>query len=286
MVKFGRIYELVVQGQTIEHTLKFPLTCKFNIERKNFSMANSASFTIYGLSLSSRKDIYYDTYFKKKLVPITFKAGFMSQPSLPTIFKGNVTAAYTSREGPELVTHITALDGGFGIDTSMISQTIEPPWRFTQTIKRVMSKLDGVEVGQVLIGPEPKPSESSVTFNGKVWDVLKQYVPEDGSLFIDNGVVNMLGQNITLPSPGIRELSSETGLLNIPKKFGYQVDCDCLFEPQFTIGQSLNLKSSLAPWVNGPYKVIGLHHSGTISGVESGDARTGLSLLSTAAVVA
>lgn len=285
MVKFGRIYELKVQGQELgEHLIKFPLTCKFSVERKNFAMSNTAQFSIYGLSLSSRKDIYYDSYFKKALVPISFKAGYSSQSNIPLIFSGNVKLAYTTREGPELVTHIDALDGGFGVDTSTIAQTIDPGWLFTPTIKRVMGKLAGVKVGQVLVGKEPEPGKSSVTFNGKVWDELQKYVPANGSLFIDNGVVNMLGQNITLPAPGIKELSSETGLLNIPKKYGYQVDCQCLFEPNFVIGQFVKLVSTLAPWVNGDYKVIGLHHSGTISGVESGDARTDISLLSTAAV--
>lgn len=291
MAKFGRRYELRVEGQQLGiHTLTYPLTCKFDIERKNFSMANSATFSIYGLSLSSRKDIYYDSDFKKKLIPISFWAGYASESNIPLIFSGNVRLAYTVREGPELITKIEALDGGFGLDDSTISETISPPWNFVKTMKYLMEHLAGVKPGVILVGPKSNPSKeppdgtSKLVLNGKVWEVLLKYTPSNGTLFIDNGVVNMLGENVTMPSPGILPtISSDTGLLNIPIKSGYNVTAQCLFEPTFNIGQIVKLDSALAPWVNDMYKIVGIHHSGTISGAESGDASTTLGLLSTKA---
>src|SRR5712672_639338 len=141
MAKFGRRFRLQVQGQFLSHTLEYPLTCKFNIDKKNFAMANTAEFTLYGLSESSRKDIYFDTYFKKTLIPIKFFAGYQddsgSDVNIPLIFNGNVIQAFTTREGPELVTHISALDGGFGIDTGKIpdnAATVPAGWNFSHTI--------------------------------------------------------------------------------------------------------------------------------------------------------
>lgn len=280
-----------VQGQAIpDHVLNFPLTCRFDIEKKNFANANTAHFRLYGLSLSSRKDIYYDPESSTKLLSLVFKAGYTSQANFPVIFAGTITDAYTDREGPELVTVISANDGGASIFNSTISLTVDPPWGFTSTIKKVMGRLQGVDVGQVLVGPKSNPAQEPpagtkrAVFNGKVWDVLQAYTPRGGSLSINNGTVNMLGRNITLPSPGITEVSSATGLLNIPRKHGAVVDVQCLFEPNFRTEQFVNLISELAPWVNGKYKIVGMHHYGTISGVESGDARTDLQLLSTASI--
>jgi hypothetical protein len=304
MAKFGRRYVLQVQGQFLPHSIFYPLTCKFNIERNNFAMANTAEFSLYGLSDSSRQDIYYDTYFKKTLVPIKFFAGYESGPgtdifpnnfvesvdgSLPLIFNGNVISAYTVREGSELVTHISALDGGFGIDAGEIPSPLNsfpPGWNFSSTMKTLMGYLPGVIPGQILVVPEPAPGSRALMLTGKPWDILQQYTPPDTNLFIDNGVANMIGQNFTLPAKGITEISADTGLLNIPIRNGYLVTVQSLFEPNFVIGQPLTLNSKLSPWVNGLYKIVGLHHNGTISGVESGDARTDLSLLSSRAVFA
>lgn len=292
MAKFGRRYVLQVQGQFLPHSIFYPLTCKFNIEKKNFAMANTAEFSLYGLSASSRQDIYFDTYFKKALVPIKFFAGYEDQSgsdeNMPLVFNGNVISAFTTREGPELVTHISALDGGFGIDTGVIppgAATVPAGWDFVSTMKTLMTYVPGTVPGQVLVEPAQLPGAKAVTFVDKPWNALQKYTPANNNLFIDNGIVNMIGQNITLPSRGISTLSADTGLLNIPIRNGYLVTCQSLFEPNFVLGQALNLTSIISPWVNGLYKIVGLHHSGTISGVESGSARTDLSLLSSKAVL-
>jgi len=290
MVKFGRIYELTVRGQKLgDHVIKFPLTCKFGIDRQQFSGINSAHFSIYGLSESSRKDIYYDSVFKVKPVPpIKFLAGYASSPSLTRVFSGTVSEAYTMREGPELITRINAMSGAPQISEAIVRQTIPAPWNFTSTMKYLMGKLGDIKVGEVLVGTranpskEPPPGTSPIVLNGKVWDVLMKYANGvDANLFIDNGVVHMLGQGIGIPSPAsLSEISTDTGLLGIPKKNGDTVVCDMLFEPNFTIRQKLKLNSLLANWVNGDYVVSGINHTGTISGVESGDAVTKLTLQS------
>lgn len=286
-MKFGRIYTLNVQGQNLPHTLSFPLTVSFDIERHTFSMANTAKFSITGLSLSSRKDILFDQILKPKFYELKFNAGYRSQTEFPPlIFKGNVSLAYTTRSGPELVTHIEALDGGFGIDNCEINppQVVPSPWKFIPTMKKVMSLLPNVDVGQIILDPlHPIPDGTRpLPLSGLAWDILQTYTPKKGDLFIDNGVVHMLAQNSTISgTSGLPELSSSTGLLNIPIKHGYTVECQSLFEPNFRIGQFITLKSSLASeWVNGQYKIIGLHHYGTIGGVDSGDCFTDLTLLS------
>lgn len=287
MIKFGRKYELTIQGnskdssgQFTTHVFKNPLTCKFEIDRQDFSMTNTARFTIYGLSKFSRSDIFYESIFRDGLVPMTFKAGYESQPNLSLAFSGNVKLAYTEREGPELATYIEALDGGFGVETSTIKEEIPSNWKFTPTMKFLMKGLKGITSSTVLLDKEPDPGTATLVANGNIWNILQENTPQDGSLFIDNNAVNMLGKNVTLPSQTLTELSSNTGLLGIPKKYGFHVTCDSLFEPGLQIGQKITLKSDVLPAVNDDYKVIGLHHSGTISGVESGSARTSISLLS------
>lgn len=289
MAKFGRRYLLKVQGQFLPHTILYPLTCRFDISQNTFAMANTAEFSLYGLSESNRKDIYFDTYYKDRIIPIEFYAGYESDASLPLLFSGNIVTAYTTREGSELVTHISALDGGFGIDTGTVPSpiaTVPAGWDFVTTVTSLMNNLPGVVPGIILLNSEVARGRRAAVFNGKTWNILQYLTPPDTDLFISNGVVNMLGQNNVLPPKGISELSADSGLLNIPIRQGFTVTCQSLFQPNFVLSQSIHLTSQLSPWINGTYKIIGMHHSGVISGVESGEARSDLSLLSSRAVAA
>jgi hypothetical protein len=54
-----------------------------------------------------------------------------------------------------------------------------------------------------------------------------------------------------------------------------------IFEPTLVLYQNLEVRSDLAPWVNGIYTVIGIAHDGTISGTEAGNCETTLTLLDT-----
>lgn len=283
-MKFGRIYELSVEGRDHKtHVIQYPLTCKFSVERQNFSTTNSASFTLYGLSEDHRKNIYYDEVFQARPIQITFKAGYAGAPSIPTIFAGNVRFAYTSREGAELLTKIDALDGGFGINDSEASpRTTNKNWDFKTEMTGLMKELKGVQPGQILFkaGHEPAAGTSSATFNGKVWNILQTYAESvKAALFVDNGKAHMLGPGAALPNLRMTTVSSKTGLLGTPKRKGFTVIADMVFEPNIVIGQLVQLSSTLTSWINGTYTVIGLNHVGTISGVESGDAHTTLTLL-------
>lgn len=286
MIKFGRDYKLVMQGNQTgggqELTFRYPLTCKFDVDRKTFAMANTGNFTIYGLSNSNIKSAFYDLYeLGKSPVPIKFFAGYNTQPPLPMIFFGNIVDAYTTREGPELVTHIQALDGQFGIDNSVVSADsgTGEKWQFSPTMEKLMKNISGVEFGGIFLDAEPPPGARAFAPNGFVWQVLQENLPEGAELFIDNGKVYILSETEIIPSEGTDEISNATGLLNIPVRHGGETDCQMLFTPDLILGQPVVLRSELATWVNGVYKIIGLHHSGTISGTESGDARTDVALL-------
>lgn len=287
MYKFARIFKLNVQGNTQEGSARrefaLPLTCKFNIEKKAFATSNTADFSLYGLSQSNREDIYYDLYFKKQLVPIEFFGGYASQPPLPKLFVGNVVQAFTVREGPELVTRINALDGGFGISEGVIPPNggVEKGWLYSPTMRKLMGYLPGIKPGQIILSEEPKPATRALAPNGSTWNVLRANLPnKETDLFVDNSVVNIISQRLPLPSFQIKKISANTGLLNVPIRSGFETICQMLFTPDLVIGQQIELESTIAPWVNGPYKVTGLHHTGTISAVESGDARTDVTLFS------
>lgn len=279
--------------------IRYPLTLEFEISSHYFAAGNKAEFTIFNLNKGNRDALLID-YWMKTLdgFPITLNAGYRSQQStqlvvgdtpnqssLPQIFSGFINEAYTTRVGSDLLTRIDAVDNG-NIASELPPADFPPTFSvaanepFADMVKRMMALLVNVKVGEVLVTPARKPYVTKAwTPVGKVWDVLQTVTPPGANLFIFNGTCHMLGQNDTLPvENGLRELSVETGLLNIPKYTGNGVVCTCIFEPTLAIGREINLKSEHSKAMNGKYKIVQYDHSGTISGATSGDATSTITL--------
>lgn len=308
-VKWGRTYSLELAGRPIPLpptfagplpqvtsgvniiTLEYPLTLKFNVSRHTFSEANTMNLQIYNLSDLHQKQIYWDEYLKSTPIPIKLKAGYQTSPTVPLIFSGYVKLAYTERIGPDTITHIEAYDGGFGMENGSINYTAPAKTSFvdiftalvnggTKDGQYIGNGLPGVTAGEVLINPLPLPLTEAQTFSGSTLEQIQKIVPQGGNFFVDNGVAHIIGFNEQL-SNFLGTLSSSSGLLGVPKRYGYHVSASCVFEPRLQLGQTLKLESEFVPWVNGMYQVIGFQHHGTISGVESGEATTEIDLFST-----
>lgn len=309
-MKFGRTYQLMVEGRSgLPIYLQFPLTLEFSISHTIFASANTADFSLYSLSSSHRSEILFDQYFKARPYKVTLNAGYISQQpqgptipvstaapgspgasailsSLPQVFTGYVNVAYTDKNGSDLVTHINAFDNG-DITDSKPAGNIPPTFSghkgdsFIKVVQGIMKFLNNVKPGAVVVTPTPPPLTKDRAFVGSAWENLQKLVPGGGDVFIENGTCYMLGPNDALPqNNSLAILSSDTGLLNIPKYMGTTVLCQSIFEPSLAIGKRIDLASDLNPSVNGPYKVIAYSHHGTISGVVSGDALSDITLQS------
>ena len=66
--------------------------------------------------------------------------------------------------------------------------------------------------------------------------------------------------------------------MGTPKRNDTYLEVDILFEPDLQIGQIVQIVSQTNPAFDGQYKIFGIKHSGTISGVVGGDCRTSLQL--------
>jgi hypothetical protein len=154
-------------------------------------------------------------------------------------------------------------------------------------VREVMSRLapNGVQVGHVAIGFADDPGEvrgKPRLFWGRVWEALEGLASEAAGahVYIENGVCNMLGQNEVLPeanSLGI--LQSSTGLLGAPKYTDSTIICPMIFEPSLTIGAQIELNSTYTPQANGPCKIVAYSHQGIISGTQSGDLTSTVTLM-------
>lgn len=300
-MKFGRSYQMTVTGKSnTEIVFGLPLTLDFNVTHNIFAEANVGDFSIYNLKSSSRSEIQFNQFIKAQQYRVTLRAGYISQTSsgllgypasLPVIFTGYSNVAFTERSGPDLITRLNAFDNG-DITTSTpatqfpLNASIPPNTSFESAVTQVMSYLLPAKIGTgfVKVTPEPAPiGPRGMALQGTVWTKLQSMAREaaGAKVFIENGVVNMLGQNDTLGGNNLGILRSSTGLLNIPKYTGYTITCSSIFEPALAIGKTVVLDSSDAPTeANGLCKIVAYTHRGTISGVQSGDAISDITLMS------
>lgn len=280
-MKFGRTYKMSIQGQYFTWEPKFPTTLEFDVNRSTFASANKATFTLYNLQQAARRDIYFDRFVQNERRKVILQAGYVGSPVLPVIFQGDMRVAWTERRGVDWVTNIECFDGGFAFYNALAGLSLPPGYTMKSAAAAIVRKMEpyGVTLGKVSEIELPN-QQTGIVFPGNAWDELQKLVPGPGQVFVDNGVCNILNPQDFLQTPTIPIISPQSGLVGTPRKQGNLIDTLSIFDPQYIIGQLAELKSS-ETWLNSPrLKVVGLHHYGRISGVESGDLMTGLQLFS------
>lgn len=268
--KFGRNYELSVQasnGQTINITL--PFTIELDITRHTLASSNVCQIRVYNLSKINRSLIGYNAFNVKQLRTITLKAGYGN--NLSTIFNGNITQAWSVREGTNFITQIECYDGGFASVNSDLNITFPAGTPIKVALTQIMSTLPGVAFGAV--GNFTGVFAQAKTFSGNAIEILRQLTGE--AFFIDHGKAYALKNEEYIQELGpIVIIDASTGLLNTPVLEQTTIRFDMLFEPALNAGTIASLISLTNPLLTGIYKVTAVKHRGTISPVISGNLIT------------
>ncbi len=274
MDKLGRNYELSIQVDDVGTTLliKLPFTVEFDITRNTLTSANVCQIRIYNLSLHNRNQIRYNVTDFGIFRAIRLRAGYGT--NLPIIFTGNISQAWSVREGVNFITQIECYDGGFAFINARAPETPFPGGsQVRDVIGSLASSMKPYHVDLGAIGAYPKPPLSrGNSYNGNTIEVLKEL--SGGGVFIDNGKVNALGTDEVIATPGTLQINSSTGLLGTPVLERNIVRFDMIFEPSLIAGQKINLTSATGGNFDGPYKVTGLKHRGMISAAVCGSVIT------------
>lgn len=282
-MKFGRTYQMTIDGQTqFAWPVAFPTTIEFDINRNTFASANKATFTLYNLPLPMRRDIYFDRFVQNKQLKVVLQAGYVNSPVLPVIFKGDIRVAWSERRGRDWVTQIECFDGGFAFYNSQVSLTVPKGYSMKTVGEKLIATMAQFGVIKGKISDIVLPNNSGLTLVGNTWDILKNLVPGVGQLFVDLYTANILAPDDFVPplSGIVPTISAATGLLQVPRRTGARTLVTMIFDPQYIVGQLVDL-DSLETYLNARnLKVVGIHHYGKISGTQSGDLITELELFS------
>lgn len=285
--KFGiaGTLSLEVQGDAFggARNLTIPQQCTidFSISRQSLSSSQTAVFVVRGLSEATRDLIFKDQYNTASQRALQFRAGYGT--FTPLIFNGIVFWAYSEKhEGdPEVSTIIHGWDGGFSQNNGFTSgwgspgQAIPAGTEASDVINQLGTGIPGI-LGTPIVGSFPQKNLRPEVLFGNTWGLILE--KSGGQAVIDNGQVKALNLNEAIDGP-IPVISSDTGLLGSPRRSGYSVEWDTLFEPRLTLFQQVQLISTVNPRFNGVFKVMGFQHRGILSPSVVGENKTTFSIL-------
>jgi hypothetical protein len=274
-MKLSRNFKLTVQpngkksSTNKDIVITPPFTIQFDITRNILSSLNVSTFRIYNLSEKNRARIRKDQANVGLNKNIEFLAGYGDELSF--CFSGNVTRAYSVREGNNFITTIESFDGGFATVNATTSVEFAKNTTKKAAMITLMNKLSkfGIEKGK--IGDIKGKFLRKTALSGNIIYLMNQIVP--GATFIDNKIINVLGENEVLKSIPIT-IYSKSGLLQTPSLDLYNLTFDTILETKIQIGQKIKLISDTEKGYNAYYKIMSLKHRGIISESISGTAIT------------
>lgn len=270
-MKFGRLFAMSIEGRDGTHIVQSPMTVRFRVVSNTLFSCGESVFIIYNLAQDVRSDLYKDWYQIFTYRRITFAAGYQADSAnpgaitLPTIFQGNVVQASSYRQGPDWITEIHALDGGFAIDNASVNLTKPTPYNFNDMLTDAIRAMPSVKLG--VMSTFDIDNSRGLTFCGNPWDLITQrMLPLQGQAFINKEQVNILQQWEYIVDTGlIGVISAETGMLGTPRLQQNIVKVRMIFEPRLEPGQKVELQT-IESRMNGDYKILSIEHQGTVSG--------------------
>ena len=274
-MKFERTYKLTIGtndglGDII---IEPPLTIIFEAVRNSSGAAATLQLAIYNLAYSTRRRIFQDGYVSFDYKPIKLEAGYGG--NLSTIFQGNYTNASSVREGDNIVTHITSMDGGWDTINVKTYTTLAAGANAKDITTRLAGDFQHVKLGKISTIQEQQSFGRGLVLEGNTWDLIRTYT--NNSAFIDLETFNSLAPNDAIQG-AIPLIDASSGLLSTPRREGGLVNLTTLLEPGLVLGQILQVNSSVQPEFNGQYKVQSIKHTGTISEAVNGRVTTQLAL--------
>jgi len=278
-MKFGRRCQLSLEvgggpGVTVTNiTIPEECTIEFDVTRKTLASGQTANFKIYNLGEKTRDAIFADLLDVNIRRAVQFRAGYEGE-DLPLIFNGFIYQAFSYRSGVDFITEVQGYDGGQLTAAAFIALTFDSNLSTREMIYKLAQQLKDT-VGSPVVGDFPGGSKRPTTFLGNTWQAITTLA--GGLGFIDNGQVKVL-QPWEVLDAQVLVINELSGLLSTPRRTNTSVEFDMLFEPRLTVGQLVDLQSRTFKAVNGPYKVMGFMHRGTISPAVAGDCKTSVYL--------
>lgn len=253
--------------------ITLPFTIDFDLIRKTLGSAQVGKVRVYNLSQHVRSQLVWNiSNLGQPPLTMTLQAGYGTNVNnLPVIFQGNISEAFSVREGVNFITELACYDGGFSYANGFTNMEFPKGISRRNLISTLAASLPNSTLGA--IGNYQGFTSRGGSYSGNTCDILTSLT--GGGFFIDQGKANALQTNEYILSPsGTAIVNVNSGLLGTPVLEQNIVRFDMLFEPGLNIGHQIQLISNTAIGLNGLYTIIGVKHRGMISAAVCGSVVT------------
>lgn len=220
-VQFTRAYRIVIGDTEVDASTGVGLSgmrIVFKVERDHKRIPNNAELEVWNLARTTR-----DRLAKLTNVPVQIDAGYLGT-DVSTIFLGDLRAAHSRREGPDVVTRVSAGDGAKQCRVARIAKTF-PAGTALGSVIAELGKALGVKPGNLsgfssarLTNGSDKLARS-LTINGAVYDELERLCRSCGLEWsVQDSELQLKEIGRPVPGGGLGPLlKADSGLVGTPE---------------------------------------------------------------------
>ena len=237
----------------------------FSVKKTLLSNPNTSTITITNLGRPVRDAL------QQRGLAVRLLGGYRDT-GVRTLASGSLLSALPVRNGTDIDTTFTMLDGYGGMSRGVYQRTFDGRIPIRDVVADAATRLPGVTVGNIDV--DGFTGSRGRVFNGKTTDVLNALAEQYGfSWSVQNGVFQALQDNRA--STRVFRISAEEGnlidaqpQLSGPFQERTGITIVAYLNPILRPGDTVDLRSTVNPQLNGRYKVHTLSFDGTTT---SGD---------------
>jgi hypothetical protein len=237
------------------------LDCEFNIEKTLKAEPNTLSLQVYNLSESTRR-----LFEGSQKLTVQLEAGYQGETAL--LWLGEARAAWSTREGPDIITHIESGDGEKEHRTSRIQLCYGPKIPVSVALTNLATAM-GVGLGNTVATAQVLQASGVNTFNGVLSGSASRRLTDfcrsvGYEWSIQNGALQFvkIGALVNQASNGPNGflLSSDTGMIGSPTVDNNGiVTTEVLITPGIIPGSLVSLQGE---FLQGSYRVQRCRYQG------------------------
>jgi hypothetical protein len=221
-VQFIRAYRIVIGDTEVDATAGVglgSLHIAFQVERDHKRVPNNAELEVWNLARTTR-----DRLAKLTAVPVRIDAGYVGS-EIGTIFLGDLRSARSRREGPDIITRVSAGDGAKQCRIARLSKTF-PAGTKVGSVIEALGRALGVKAGNLgafsgaRLANGSDTLTRSLTIHGAVYDELERLCRSCGlewSVQDSELQIKEQGRPVGVAAGGGPLLRADSGLVGAPE---------------------------------------------------------------------
>lgn len=251
MSRFDRNFLLTIDAPGRQIVVEPPRRIVFTLDKSSAGGLNKLNLEVYNLKEANRLAIVKDAEQDLR-IPLELRCGYGSK--IETIFKGTVHRGSNDRDGVDFISSFECLDGGYDYLNSYTSKTVQGK---DVAVEQLIADMPNTSIGKITEQIELTRPKVLV---GNPVQLMKRYLADDETFYIDNEQVFIIKKNEVV-SGYVPNVNVKTGLKATPQKQNQKVTFETLLNPALKLGGRCNLASTVAPYLNGIYKIESMSYT-------------------------